>query len=359
MASGVSIPGSVSAAAVVRASASAIARPPQWLRQYSWWVVAYNVLVVLWGAVVRATGSGDGCGEHWPLCGGTVMQHWKTLASVIEFAHRASVGVGVAGLLGLVVCTWRATPRRHLARFFVATAALFTFTEALLGALLVVLGLTAQSRSPLRAVYLPLHQVNTLLLLAALALTAHFLGRTAARMRGGVQLHRALPAAVGLLAFLLVGVSGSLAALGDTLYPAHTLAEAFAQDLSPHDSWLLHIRWIHPASSLLAAAWVLLLVAGSRRSGNGKLGAAVAGLVGMQIVLGIADVLLLAPTWLQITHLLGADLLWIALVVLTARLCIRPIGCPGYACALSREQRPGKAAGADQLRAGSVSSAAL
>ena len=344
MASKVSIPENVAASGIAHASAAGVApemlpvQPPRWLRQYSWFVVAYNVLVVLWGAVVRATGSGNGCGEHWPLCGGTVVQHWKTLASVIEFAHRASVGVGVAALVPLVLFTWRLTPRRHLARTFAAASAVLTFNEGLLGALLVLLGLTGANQSPWRAFWLSLHLANTLLLLAALALTAHFLGRTAGRMRGGVELRHALPAGIGLLAILLVGVSGSLAALGDTLYPAHSLAAAFAQDLSPHGSWLLHVRWIHPVLSMLAGAWVLLLVGSSRKSENGKLGAAVAALVGMQIALGVADVLLLAPTWLQITHLLGADLLWIALVVLTARLCVRPIGCPGYTCAFRRAE---------------------
>ncbi len=335
------------------APAPAASRPPRWLRRYSWLVVAYNVLVILWGAVVRATGSGNGCGDHWPLCGGTVVQHWSTLASVIEFAHRASVGVGVAALAPLVLFTWKRTPRRHLARAFATAAAVLTFNEGLLGALLVVLHHTGSDQSPMRAFWLSLHLANTLLLLAALALTAHFLGRASARMRGGVELRHALPSAIGLLAVLLVGVSGSLAALGDTLYPAHSLAEAFAQDLSPHGSWLLHVRWIHPALSLLTAVWVLFLVASSRRNDSGRLGAAVAGLVGMQIVLGIADVLLLAPTWLQVAHLLGADLLWIALVVLAARVCVRPIGCPGYACALGRKP-PQRAAA--QPRAGSAAS---
>ncbi len=308
------------------------------LVRYSWLVLAYNVLIILWGAVVRSTGSGNGCGEHWPLCGGTVVQHWRTVASVIEFAHRASVGVGVAALVPLVFCVWRATPRRHLARVFVTVSAVLTFNEGLLGALLVLLGLTGTNQSPARAFWLSLHLANTLVLLASLALTAHFLGREDGRMRGGVSLHHGWAAGVGLLATLLVGVSGSLAALGDTLYPAHSLAEAFAQDLSPNGSWLLHIRWVHPALSVLAGAWILFLVAMSRKLGSGRLGLIVAGLVGSQILLGGLDVLLLAPTWLQVTHLLGADLLWIAIVVLTARLAIRPVGCQGEACSLAKSQ---------------------
>ena len=325
---------------------------PEALRTYGWLVVAYNILVILWGAVVRATGSGNGCGEHWPLCGGTVVQHWKTVASVIEFAHRASSGIAVLALLPLVFFAWRLTPRRHLARMFATVAGVLTFNEGLLGALLVLLGHTGKDTSPMRAFWLSLHLANTLLLLAALALTAHFLGRREGRMRGGVELRHVWAGAVGLLATLFVGVSGSLAALGDTLYPASSLEQAFAQDLAPGGNWLLHVRWIHPASSLLAAAWIVFVVLRARGTGSSRLGIAVASLVGWQIVLGIADVLLLAPVWLQVMHLLGADLLWVSLIVLSAELCVRPIGCPGTSCALQRAE-------AAQVRAAKASPAAV
>ncbi len=311
--------------------------PARALRGFSWVMVAYNVLVILWGAVVRSTGSGNGCGDHWPLCNGTVVQHWRTLASVIEFAHRASVGVGVVGLLLLLVWTWIGTPKRHLARVFAAVSALLTFNEGLLGALLVLLHHTGADQSPMRAFWLSLHLTNTLLLLAALTLTAHFLGRETGRVRGGVSLRHIALGSVGLLATLIVGVTGSLAALGDTLYPAPSLAAAFAQDLSPHANWLLRVRWVHPALALLAAAWILFLVGKLWATENRPLVAAVGGLLGAQIVLGAADVLLLAPTWLQVAHLLGADLLWISLVVLSARLCLRPLGCRGAVC--SRDMR--------------------
>ncbi len=322
---------------MLRGSLAAGASSPG-LRRFAWGVLGYNILVVLWGAVVRSTGSGNGCGDHWPLCNGTVVQHWQTLANVIEFAHRASVGVGVFALLVLAVWTWARTPRRHLARVFAGLSVFLTFNEGLLGALLVVLHHTGTDQSPMRAFWLSLHLTNTLVLLATLALTAHFLGRESGRMRGGIQLHRPVFAVAGLLATLAVGVSGSLAALGDTLYPAHSLAEAFAQDFDPAASWLLHVRWVHPTLSALAGLWVLYVVATAWRGENHRLAALTAGLLAFQIFLGAADVLLLAPTWLQVTHLLGADLLWTALIVLSARLVIRPVGCPGAACVLRRGQ---------------------
>jgi cytochrome c oxidase assembly protein subunit 15 len=271
-------------------------------------VVAYNVLVILWGDVVSATGSGNGCGDHWPLCNGSLTPHWHTVASVIEFAHRATAGIDTIAILGLLVWTWRATVARHLARFWIAATVFFTFTEGLLGALLVKLQLTTTNHSPMRAAFFSLHLANTLFLLAALTLTAHFLGR-------GKQ------------------KQSSLAALADTLYPATTLRAALAQDINPNSPWMLHLRWVHPALALLAGGAIVLLVIRPLAKGvHIKGGGLLLGLLAMQIVLGICDVLLLAPVWLQVVHLLGADCLWIALIVLAARTSVRPIGCMGGAC---------------------------
>jgi cytochrome c oxidase assembly protein subunit 15 len=143
-------------------------------------------------------------------------------------------------------------------------------------------------------------------------------------MRGTVALRAPRLALTGLTATLIVGVTGSLAALGDTLYPAHNLVNAIAQDFAPGSSWLLQIRWLHPAISLIAGAFIVWLIVGSLRGPHRPLALGVLALLALQYLLGVADMLLLAPTWMQMTHLLGADLLWIALVVLAARLCLVP-----------------------------------
>lgn len=301
-------------------------QPPKALRRFAWAVLAYNVAVIVWGAAVRATGSGAGCGDHWPLCNGTLVQHHPAVATLIELAHRATSGVDLLCVLALVAWSFMRTPRRHLARTGAIAVLILTLNEAFLGALLVLLGHTARDMSPARAVYLALHLTNTLLLLAALALTAHFLSRRAAMMRGAVRLRAPGLALTGLAATLIVGVTGSLAALGDTLYPAHNLMAAIAQDFSPGSSWLLRIRWVHPAISFIAGAFICWLVMTALRNSEASsarpLTMAVALLLGLQYMLGAADVMLLAPTWMQMTHLLGADLLWITLVLLSAHLCL-------------------------------------
>lgn len=297
-------------------------RPPASLRRFAWGVLAYNVAVIVWGSAVRATGSGAGCGDHWPLCNGTLVQHHLGLATLIEFTHRATSGIDLLCVLALLFWTFAAAPRPHLARAFAVAVLVLTLNEALLGALLVLLGHTAQDRSPSRAVYLALHLTNTLLLLAALTLTAHFLSRRAGATRDSVTLRAPRLALTGLIATLIVGVTGSLAALGDTLYPAHNLLTAIAQDFSPGSSWLLQIRWLHPAISLIAGAFIVGLVARSLRTSARSLALGVLAFLGLQYLLGVADIAFLAPTWMQMTHLLGADLLWIALVILSARLCL-------------------------------------
>ena len=304
----------VSTAAPAKASPAGKA-----LRRFAWGVLAYNVLVVLWGAVVRATSSGAGCGAHWPLCNGVVLQTHPRLATMIELAHRMSSGLTVPLVLLLLVWTFRATVSGHLARVWAIAATVLTLNEGLLGALLVLLRLTADNRSPARAVYLSLHLANTLLLLGALVLTAQFLSRRFAFRRGAVR-YRQLPVILtGLFSMLFAGATGTLAALSDTLFPATSLRAAFTQDFSGSGGWLLRLRVLHPVSAAIAAVFVAwLLYRSVAQPGERRLATWVAGLLVLQFGLGLADVALLAPVWMQIVHLLGADVVWITLVMLAA-----------------------------------------
>jgi len=298
---------------------------PPALRRFAWGVLAYNVAVIVWGAAVRATGSGNGCGEHWPLCEGTVVLRHATIAAMIELAHRATSGIDVLCVVALAIWTFRAVPKQHLARAWAVAVLVLTFNEALIGALLVELGLTANNASPARAFYLGLHLTNTLLLLAALTLTAHFLSRRDGTMRGTVAVRAPGLALTGLISVLLVGVTGSLAALGDTLYPAHNLLRAMAKDFSPGSSWLLRIRWLHPAFALAGGLFIVWLALRSlARPADRRLAGGLVVLLIVQYWLGLADLVLLTPTALQMLHLLVADLLWITLVVLSARVCLEP-----------------------------------
>jgi cytochrome c oxidase assembly protein subunit 15 len=302
--------------------------PSPALRRFSWGVLVYFIAVILWGTLVRATGSGAGCGNHWPLCNGTVMQHSARVDTMIEFTHRLTSGLSFFAVVGLLVWTLRGTVRGHLARAAAIAAVSFTLIEAILGALLVKLGLTAQSQSPLRPAYLALHLTNTLLLLAALTLTAHLLSRRHGYLRGSIRLVAPFGAVAAVLVVMIVGVTGSLAALGDTLFPASSLGLALAQDFSAGSGWLVRWRWTHPAVAFVASIFLIwLLIRAAQRSrywDNRGLSALVLLLLAAVYALGLLDVMLLAPLWVQVAHLLGADSLWVALVVLTARMTLQP-----------------------------------
>jgi heme a synthase len=290
----------------------------QALVRFAWGVVGYNVLVVLWGALVRATGSGAGCGNHWPLCNGQVVPLSPSVHTVIEFTHRMMTGGSLFVVVGLLVWTFRGTIKGQASRVFAVAATVLLLNEAFLGALLVKLGYVTGNQSMGRVMVLSIHLSNTLLLLAALTLTARLLGTGQLWRELGVGGAKKVWALFGLAATLVVGVSGSLAALGDTLFPASSLRAAFAQDFAAESPWLLRLRGVHPVSAVVAAMFVLWLARQARRAGARRLAGAVLALLAFQFALGLADVLLLAPVWMQILHLLGADLYWVGLVMLAA-----------------------------------------
>jgi cytochrome c oxidase assembly protein subunit 15 len=302
--------------------------PSTALRRFAWGVLVYFIAVILWGTLVRATGSGAGCGNHWPLCNGTVIQHSASVETMIEFTHRITSGLSLFAVVGLLAWTFAGSVRGHLARVAAVASVAFTLIEALLGALLVKLGYTAQSQSPLRPAFLALHLTNTLLLLAALTLTAHLLSRSKGYMRGSVRLAAPFGAVATVVVVMIVGVTGS-AALGDTLFPASSLGLALAQDFSSSGEWLVRWRWVHPGIAFAASFFLIwLLVRAAKRKthwDNRGLSALVLLLLAAVYTLGLLDVILLAPLWVQVAHLLAADTLWAALVVLTARLTLEPV----------------------------------
>ncbi len=289
------------------------------MARFAWVVAGYFIFVVLLGAVVRATDSGGGCGASWPLCNGDFFPHHPRLATVIEFTHRSTSGVCTVLLIALAAWTFLATPEGHRARKAVSWAGFFLIAEALLGAALVLNHWVEGNVSTGRTIAQSIHFTNTLLLMGALTLTAWFL-RDEARDFGGSRVEK-MAAWLAVAATIVVGATGALAALADTLFPSPTLAAGMALDFAAGAPVLVRMRWLHPAAAVVGLLCVALLVRAAVRARGEWDGVskAVAGLLGLQFVLGSADVLLLAPTWLQVVHLLGADLYWVALVVMAGR----------------------------------------
>ena len=284
------------------------------LRPYAAVVLGFMIVVILEGAVVRATGSGAGCGNHWPLCNGEVLPHHPRLATIIEFTHRSLTGFCSSLFIGLLAWTFLAKPKGDAARRAVLWSAFFLFTEALLGAVLVKGGYVENNASTASVFLQCIHFTNTMILVAMLTLTWWTLRPSEDQS----SRHAPQPGLIwlGLLTTMIVGATGSVAALADTLFPSPSLRAALATDLSAAAPLLVRMRVLHPASALLMFACVAWLCWRTRNRTARLAGM----LLAAQFALGLLDVVLLAPLWLQVAHLLVADLFWIALVALSADL---------------------------------------
>ncbi|HEX6370379.1 MAG TPA: COX15/CtaA family protein [Longimicrobium sp.] len=283
--------------------------------RYAWTVLAYNVGVVLWGAFVRASGAGAGCGRHWPRCNGVVIPRSPSAETLIEFTHRATSGIALLAVVALLWMALRRFPRGHAVRTGAVLSMVLMLTEAGVGAGLVLLEYVAGNQSPWRAAWMAVHLTNTFLLLAALALTAWWAsGGRPVRVRG--QGFAGFLALAPIALVLLVGITGAVTALGDTLFPKTSVG------LSSGVHFLERLRIVHPLLAVATAGFALFAASRLRvlRPGRrtARLASAASMLLVIQLLAGVFNVALLAPIGMQIIHLLVADAVWLALVLLAA-----------------------------------------
>lgn len=299
------------------------------LKRFAWSMLAYSIAVIVWGAYVRHTGSGAGCGDHWPLCDGQVIPQAPQVETVIEFTHRVSSGLALLGVLALWLLTRRRVPAGHPARKNALWAAIFMLIEAAIGAGLVLLRLVGQDTSAARAVVIALHLVNTMLLLGSLTLAAWALPSEKREGAPGMRTSAGFTRLswIGLALFLVAAASGAVTALGDTLFPPGAPGEALRQATEPGQHFLVNLRIYHPFVSALLAAALLLFAyqawkgafAGESGRRVRRLALALAGLTALQCLLGAAGILLLVPTWMALSHLGMSDLLWVCFVLTWAQ----------------------------------------
>lgn len=303
-----------------------MADAPTRFTRAAWAALAYTVLVILFGAVVRITGSGSGCGQHWPTCHGEVIPLSPTIETVIEFSHRVTSGLCGIIVIALLIAAIRGFPRGHAARLGAWLALLFTITEALIGAGLVRFGLVGHNDSVARAIVMAAHLVNTSLLTGALALAAWAGARNplAAAPEPAVPRRTLALVVASLGGLLLVGISGAVTALGDTLYPveAGALAERLQRDLGAGAHFLQRLRLMHPllACGLGFFTGVVAYGLSSARAAGPTVrrwGSWVLVLTVVQLCAGVINVMLSAPGWMQVVHLLLGTALWVAAVVFT------------------------------------------
>lgn len=295
--------------------------------RYAWFVLGYNVLVILWGVFLRASKSGDGCGQHWLTCHGEVVPSAPEFKTVIEFSHRmmsALDGVLMIVLLAWAVRTWY-TKRNRLSSYvlkFAAAAFVFVLIEGAIGAGLVLTGNTAETLTPARPFWMSAHLINTLLLLALLTVTAWSAttGRRVSMNNGKLGW-----VVLAALLIIFVGISGSIAALSSMIFPSGTITEGIAKDFSPTSHLLLRLRPLHPILAITCSVFLVYWTARLKREAiddNGKVRWAgiLSVLVIVQLAFGALTLFMLAPIVMQLGHLLLADSVWIVFVLLSINL---------------------------------------
>jgi len=296
--------------------------------KFAWSVLLVNIFVILWGAFVRATGSGAGCGNHWPSCNGTVIPWSQQIETMIEFTHRLTSGVALILVIWLMVWAMRLFPPGHHIRTGAILSFVFITIEALVGAGLVLFELVAYNLSVARAIVVGVHLVNTFILLTVLTLTAWWAsGKAPTHWSGRGGLGRAVLA--GYVGLLLLGGSGAITALGDTLFPAASLMEGLQQDLSPTAHFLVQLRLYHPLIAIAIGVYTILLAnfinARQATPTTRKIAKFFTILYVTQLIGGAFNVVLLAPIWMQIVHLLFADFLLITFVLFIATAFAQPL----------------------------------
>jgi heme A synthase len=293
------------------------------MRQFArfvWFVLVYDVAVVLWGAYVRVSFSGDGCGAHWPLCNGELVPHAQQTKTLVELAHRVTSGGSLVVAIVLFVWALRIAPKRSDVRRYSAWVLFFTASEALIGAAIVLLRLVAHDKSLVRGVSTSLHLTNTFLLLACIAITTRVATGAPAlafRKRGWLG----VLSAAAIFVTIFIAATGSIAALGDTLYPSHSVAEGLAQDVAPSAPLFIRLRSLHPFIAVFGGVLLLGLAsfapAARPTRDVQRLGRALSVAYFVQVALGVINIRFLAPTGLQLLHLLSADVVWVLLVLLS------------------------------------------
>lgn len=288
-------------------------------RRLAWTALVWNLIVILLGALVRATGSGAGCGASWPTCEGVIVPELEG-ATAVEFTHRAASGVALLLLAWLIIRVFRTNAKGAPVRKAAVLSGVGIISESLIGAVIVIFEWVENDASLARAISVPIHLVNTLILLAGLTLVVYWVDRNRIVRTDRPVSRPIFGFAIGML---LIAATGAVTALADTLFPAESVIEGITEDFSATSSWLTRLRVLHPVAAILigigAARWVRANVWDLEGSG-GTAARVVVGVVFAELVVGVINVATLTPIPIQLVHLLLADVLWIAWVWLGVEL---------------------------------------
>jgi len=282
------------------------------INKLSLYGLVVSIFSIIAGAIVRATGSGDGCGSSWPTCNGEIIPKFDTSSELIEFSHRSISGILLIITLIIFVKSFK-DEVPILQKKIIWFLTFFVLLEALIGAVIVIYEWVGLNSSPPRIIAVPLHLVNTFGLLGTYTLLFHLTKNSKTNLINFFD--RGFK--IGLFLFLLSGTTGSIAALADAIFPSESFIAGLAEDFDSKSQILTRLRILHP---LFASALSVYLYSEANRlqseykviAKNIKL------LIFLGVFLGVLNVVSNIILPLSILHLLIADLLWIVYVYLSA-----------------------------------------
>ncbi len=281
-------------------------------KQLAWINIIFALFIIIWGAYVRLSGSGAGCGDHWPLCNGEVIPITDSFKTMVEFIHRLTSGLFGLTMLAMVYFSYKETSKNHPLRIATVIALVLTLIEALIGAVLVKKGLVEQNSSGLRAIVIATHLVNTLFLMATLISCVYFSLKDKWQQATVNKLDQRLFFIVMSLIILVV-TTGGITALGNTLFPSSSLAEGIMSDFSDKSHYLIKLRIWHPISAVLMGGLFFIFNSKISRFDNLKnISDINYAIIVIAIGFGVVNWLLLAPVWGALVHLALANAVWCA-----------------------------------------------
>ena len=295
------------------------------IRKWAYILLGYTILVILWGAWVRISHSGDGCGDTWPLCQGQVLPQGSQVVGKtwVEYAHRFTSGLyGIfVVVLFLWIRKWNAKEKLGSSYRWAFWVLIFMITEALLGAKLVIFGLVNANASGWRVLVMSLHQLNSFMLVG---FTVRFLASTfeveyqtyisaVLPSKESLKLKSFFTRPIFLISFLIIAVAGAWASLSTTLFPSTSLWEGLQRDMETSSHLVLKIRILHPLLGIFLGgflAWGLYRLSATLNAFLGRIALIGSALIVLGIVAGILNLILLSPTPMKLIHLLLAHSLW-------------------------------------------------
>ena len=272
-------------------------------------LISFNILlaifIIIWGAWVRLSGSGAGCGDHWPLCNGEIVPLGPSLKTIIEYVHRLTSGIFGITIFASLYMANKVYPKRHFGRLFAYSSLFFTITEALIGAILVKKGLVVDNDSALRAWVIGFHLINTFVLLSSLIAQLYFSLNPNFEFQKPHSKKIMVSILLGLI-FILVGATGAISALGNTLFPETSLIQGVLKDFNTTSHFLIRLRIFHPIFAILLFG----LIQWFCHDQGKKIYKALSHTSWIAVLFGAINWILLAPKWGALLHLFIADFLW-------------------------------------------------